>query len=238
MSCKKDKGSDGGSNQQTCEAVGSGSSINHIMALGASRVEGDRPEFESYRYELWKRLVDGGWNFDLIGTQCDLASYPSHSGLSFDFNHEGRGGYTSGQILEGIEGWLDSAGAPDIVLLSSPGGNDGLIGLPIDDAFQNINAIIDAIQVANPNVTIVIEQLAPGRSDIMTTDLITYFNQMQDEVVSIAADQTTTTSQVLTVDMVTGFGDSLLADDVHYNEAGADFIAERYYDVLVGLLEE
>lgn len=27
-------------------------SINKILTLGASRVEGSRPEFESYRYEL------------------------------------------------------------------------------------------------------------------------------------------------------------------------------------------
>ena len=31
-------------------------SINKILALGASRVKGSRPEFESYRYELWKDL--------------------------------------------------------------------------------------------------------------------------------------------------------------------------------------
>ena len=32
------------------------SSINKIMPLGASRVEGARPEYESFRYELWKQL--------------------------------------------------------------------------------------------------------------------------------------------------------------------------------------
>ena len=36
---------------------------NTLMALGASRVEGARPEFESYRYELWKQLIDGGFEF-------------------------------------------------------------------------------------------------------------------------------------------------------------------------------
>ena len=37
--------------------------------------------------------------------------------------------------------------------------------------------------------------------------------------------------------MYTGFNDSLLADDVHYNEDGAKFIAERYFDVLVNILQ-
>lgn len=45
-------------------------------------------------------------------------------------------------------------------------------------------------------------------------------------------------SQVIAVDMFTGFTDSLLADEVHYNEAGADFIASRYYTLLENILEE
>ena len=212
-------------------------SINKIMPLGASRVEGARPEFESYRFELWKLLVDGSWTFDYIGTENDFASYPDHTGMTFDTDHEGRGGYTSGQILSGIADWLDEAGAPDIVLFSSPGGNDALENLSYDNAISNINDIIDIIQSVNPNVTIIIEQLAPARSDLMTGELATYFEQMQQDVVTIAANQTTESSQVLTVDMATGFKDSFLADDVHYNEAGASFIADRYYDLLVNVLQ-
>ncbi len=34
------------------------------------------------------------------------------------------------------------------------------------------------------------------------------------------------------VDMATGFSDALLADEVHYNQAGAGFVADRYYPVL------
>ena len=37
--------------------------------------------------------------------------------------------------------------------------------------------------------------------------------------------------------MFTGFNDGLMADDVHYNEAGSEFIANRYYNVLVNVLE-
>ncbi len=33
-------------------------SINKILPLGASRVEGARPEYESFRYELWKRIKE------------------------------------------------------------------------------------------------------------------------------------------------------------------------------------
>lgn len=213
-------------------------SANVIMPLGASRVEGARPAFESYRYELWKLLVDGGWDFDFIGANYDDASYPSYAGQTFDGWHSGYGGATSGQILEGLPGWLDAAGSPDIVLLSSPGGNDGLENSSFEDAVDNVNAIIDVLQANNPNVTIIIEQMAPAMEEAMTTELTSFMSQMNQEVLNMAAVQTTATSQVLTVDMFTGFNDTHLADDVHYNEAGATLVAERYYTVLEGVLQQ
>ena len=231
FSCGKDDKITSGDNN-------SNATINKIMPLGASRVEGARPFFESFRYELWKDLIDGGWTFDFIGTMNDEASYPEYNNQSFDADHEGRGGWTSGEILADINKWLDETGAPDIVLFSSPGGNDALQSLPYADVVSNINAIIDAIQSANPNVTIIIEQLAPARSDAMTTELTDYFNQMQEDVITIADAQSTTTSKVLPVDMFTDFTDEYFADEVHYNEAGAIIIAERYYNLLVNILEQ
>ena len=226
------------SEEEPTETDSPSNSINKIMPLGASRVEGARPDFESYRYELWKLMVDGGWDFDYVGTNDDLSSYPSYLGFTFDNDHEGRGGWTSGQILQGIEGWLNETDTPDIILFSSPGGNDALQNLPYEEAVSNINQIIDIIQIANPNVTIIIEQMAPALSSEMTAELTTYFNRMQEEVSSIASAQTTASSNVLTVNMYTGFDDTLLADAVHYNEAGAKFIAERYYTVLTSILEQ
>jgi len=213
-------------------------SINKIMPLGASRVEGARPDYESFRYELWKDLIDGGWTFDFVGTMTDDADYPNFNAKEFDADHEGRGGWTSGQILDGINNWFTLTGGADIVLFSSPGGNDALQGLPYDVAVSNINNIIDLIQFAHPGVTIIIEQLAPARSDAMTPDLSNYFDKMLIEVGEIAEAQTTSTSKVIAVDMSTDFLDEFYADDVHYNEAGAAVIAERYYEVLVDVLQQ
>ena len=213
----------------SCNEIGDGnpkpisSSINKIMSLGASRVEGERPNFESYRYELWKKLIDNNYTFDFIGTQSDNANYPSFKSFNFDIDHEGRGGWTSGDMLEGLEGWLKQTGSPDFVLLSSPGGNDALEGLSYSDAVSNI--------------IIIIEQLAPGHSEIMTSELTFFWESMQKEVLKISVNKSTNTSQVIPVDMYTGFNDNLLADDVHYNEEGAKFIADRYFNILKNLLE-
>jgi len=212
-----------------------------ILPLGASRVEGDRPAYESYRYELWKLLVNAKKNADFIGTFTDEAAYPVYQSLSFDNNHEGRGGFTSGQILSAISHRIDEIiveqGTPDIVLFSSPGGNDGLQNLPYDDAIRNVNEIIDLLQAKNPNVTIIIEQMAPPSTS--SNDVLkNYLAQMNAEVVKIAATQTTSTSRVITVDMNTGFTDVLLADEIHYNEAGAKFIAERYYAAIKDFVKQ
>ena len=212
-------------------------SINKIMTLGASRVEGSRPDYESFRYNLWKNLIENNWTFDFIGSQSDEAFYPSYNGFDFDIDHEGRGGWTSGQILDGVGDWLTETGPPDIILFSSPGGNDALEQLSYSEAVSNINSIIDIIQSSNPNCIIIIEQMAPGHSEIMTAELTNFWNQIQQEVLDIAENKTTENSQVIAIDMFTGFGDNFLADDVHYNEDGAEFIANRYYKILENLLD-
>ncbi|MCH2199434.1 MAG: hypothetical protein MK081_11700 [Flavobacteriales bacterium] len=72
----------------------------------------------------------------------------------------------------------------------------------------------------------------------MTGDLEAYFNQIQSDVLTIATNQSDENSMVIAVDMYSGFTDDYLADDVHYNVAGAQFIADRYYTVLTGVLAD
>ena len=210
---------------------------NKIMPLGASRVQGFSPWFESYRYELWKDLIDGGWEFDYIGTETEVGSYPNYKGMSFDPDHQGHGGWTSGLILNNLASALGEAGTPDIVLLSSPGGNDILDGLPYENVIENINGIIDLLQDRNPDIVILIEQLAPGKTSFMTPELTEIFEQAVLDVETIAQEQTDENSQVIPVNMFDGFVDRYLSDDIHYNEEGAEFIAQRYYEVLETVLE-
>ena len=210
---------------------------NKIMPLGASRVQGLTPLFESYRFELWKDLIDGGWDFDYIGTETETGSYPNYENLSFDPDHQGKMSWTSEKIFEELESILHETGYPDIVLFSSPGGNDILDGLPYENVIENINDIIDLFQDRNPNIVILIEQLAPGKTSFMTPELTLIFDQAVLDVETIAQEQTDENSLVIPVNMFEGFVDSYLADDIHYNTEGAEFIAQRYYEVLETLLE-
>ncbi len=233
QSCKKEvePGNSGPTANQS-------TSQNKIMPLGASRVDGAPPAYDSYRYELWKLLKDGGYDFDFVGTVADGHSYNQHNGMTFDPDHEGRGGITAAEIRNQLPGWLDEGGAPDIVLFSSPGGNDFLGGASIQPVIADVNAIIDILQSYNPNVTIIIEKMAPGDAATMTQQFTATYNAVLQEVDNLAQQQTTTSSSVIVVDMSTGFNASQhLADDVHYNAAGALFIANQYYEVLQGILQ-
>ena len=230
-SCSKDDEND---ISTACKSIEKGTTI---MPLGASRVQVFPGLFESYRYELWKDLVDGAFEFDFVGTNQDLWEYESYKNFCFDNEHEGRGGWTAAQINANIDTWLKSVGDVDIVLFSSPGGNDALSGADFNGIVANINAIIDKIQAHNPNITIIIEQLAPGKSSFMTDEYKLLFAQMKTVIAQIASSQTTTTSRLIVVDMATGFTDDMLADDIHYNKVGAAFIAERYYNKLAPLLD-
>ena len=210
---------------------------NKIMPLGASRVQGLTPLFESYRFELWKDLIDGGWDFDYIGTETETGSYPNYENLSFDPDHQGKMSWTSEKIFEELESILHETGCPDIVLFSSPGGNDILDGLPYENVIENINDIIDFFQDRNPDIVILIEQLAPGKTSFMTPELTLIFDKAVLDVETIAQEQTHENSLVIPVNMFEGFADRYLADDIHYNTEGAEFIAQRYYEVLENILE-
>ena len=63
----------------------------------------------------------------------------------------------------------------------------------------------------------------------MTSSLTNNINDFNSQINSIANTLTTNTSKVIALDMNTNFNESYLADDVHYNEAGAKFIADIYF---------
>lgn len=212
-------------------------SDNKIMPLGASRVDANRPYFESYRYELWKLLLSSELEFDYVGTQNDNSDYPQYLGETFDVDHEGRGGWTAESILSEINTWLDNTDIPDIVLFSAPGGNDALDGGNYNTIISNVNSIIDVLQNRNPNITIIIERPAPVHSTLMTGYINDYFVQLENDIEGLCSDQTTPTSQVIYVDMFTDFIDDYLADNLHYNQDGAQFIANKYYEVLIEILQ-
>ncbi|MEM8861348.1 MAG: GDSL-type esterase/lipase family protein, partial [Chloroflexota bacterium] len=200
-----------------------------ILPLGDSRVQGSRPEYESYRYELWKNLIDNGWSFDFVGQRTDGASYDDYLGQPFDTDHEGTSGATTTDILNTLSAYQNNPNSPsfDVVLLGI-GGNDLIQFADAADVFDRINQIIDELQTLNPNVVIFVEQIAPGLSILTPPNLMDQYEAYNADIATLATAQTDGSSTVIVIDMTDGWSDAYLADPVHYNAAGAKFIADKY----------
>jgi lysophospholipase L1-like esterase len=208
-----------------------------IMPLGDSRVEGATSNSVSYRYDLWKDLVSNEWDIDYVGTQNDNTSYPVLLGKHFDPDHEGIGGFKSEDVLKNIEEVIEEVGTPDVVLLGI-GGNDLVRSIPIEEVIDNINQVIDILQNSNANITIFLERIAPGRSNVMTPEGIVTYHSFIEHLATVASEQTNDASKVILVDMSTNWTDDYMADNLHYNQLGAKEIADRYFEAIVENLEK
>ena len=210
--------------------------VYKIMPIGDSRVDGSQTiqGHQSYRYELWKNLIKNDWDFDFTGPRLDPTNYPIHQGLGFDPDHAGFGGATSVRILNELDETIqESDGIPDIVLLGI-GGNDLNADTPStpDQVIDNINMIVDSLQEKNNYITIVIEQIAPARTDHMDAGRWELLREFNDKIALLVIEQTSETSTVINVDMADGWQDAFMYDGVHYNATGAKEVADRYYNVL------
>lgn len=211
------------------------SSSFQILPLGDSRVEGHDTAFESYRYELWKKLKERGLDIDFLGSETDHRTYPDFQNGMFDPNHEGHGGARTDQVLERVNTLISSnpESIGNVVLLCA-GGNDLLEAYSASSAISNINEIIDALQMANNSITIFIEKIAAGTTAFNHSNEVDLaeFESFNNLISDVAANQSTSISKVIVVDMSNLLDDSDYADDVHYNNSGAEKIARQYFMVM------
>ncbi|ACL15472.1 carbohydrate-binding protein [Methanosphaerula palustris] len=214
----------------------------NILPLGDSITRGgttaDSP-YPSYRYLLWNYLKTGGYDVNFIGS----TTFPTFSSFSFDQNHEGHGGYTTGMELAGdssddpsakLSNWLKLY-TPDIVLLHI-GTNDVIQQVPLATRLSNDAQIIDTLRADNPNVKILIAQIIPTSDSFRNTNsqLIAYNNALP----ALAAQKSTAQSPVIVVDQYTGyngFSDNQY-DGIHPQTSGEKKMADRWYAALVPLL--
>ena len=119
--------------------------IIKIMPLGDSITRGTgSSEFTGYRRELDLILTDEGYNFDFVGSLVEPLGLPN----DFDKDHEGHGGWTAAELLEGRQSkplagnlteWLAEY-QPKIILLHI-GTND----IETDTSATDVEAILDEI---------------------------------------------------------------------------------------------
>ncbi|WP_299767349.1 GDSL-type esterase/lipase family protein [uncultured Dokdonia sp.] len=206
-----------------------------ILAIGDSRVEGHQTDFVSYRYELWKMLKENNKEIDFLGSRIDERIYPDFQEIPFDINHEGKGGDVVGQTFARIDTLLTNT--PEMignVALIGLGGNDLIQDVPVDVSVRYLNLMISRLQEANESITIFIEQIAPGTTDYQENNIMGQedYIRLNNAIAELAILRSTPDSSVITVDMTTILTDEDYADDVHYNESGAQKIANQYFEAM------
>lgn len=182
--------------------------------------------YESYRYSLWNNLDKAGYSVDFVGTLTDPYNYPT----SFDRDHEGVGGITSGQILLKISSVLDSVDTPNVVCLGV-GVNDLLwTDVSIDSIVQNISQIVSLTQRVNPECVFLLEKIA-FMDDNYSPGINSRIAMLNTNIAAFSENN----NSVHVVDCYTDFTPNYLADFVHYNEEGAEFVAGQYFEVFDAL---
>ncbi|MEL7533972.1 MAG: SGNH/GDSL hydrolase family protein [Bacteroidota bacterium] len=217
--------------EENCTPQTTADTAIRILPLGDSRVEGATPDFDSYRYELWKLLTQNAWETDFVGSREDDYPYAEVDGKCFDKEHEGSGGAMTGDIIKTLQS-LKLEKEADVALLGI-GGNDLVDGgLEVASVIDNMKQIISALQARNDSVIIFVEQIAPGRSDFMTADLQSTFEQFNQQILDLVDPQTSSPSKVIVINMAQDWQDAYMADEVHYSQAGAQVVAKRYFEAI------
>lgn len=194
-----------------------------ILPLGDSITQGAP---YSYRYDLWQRLIDAGWNFDFIGLEQESnpGPFPDYQGQSFDRDHEGHSGWTNALILQNLAEWLAAYPAPPDMTLIHLGTNDAVGGGTPAASVATLEAIIDQLRASNPNMTIYLAQIIPFGSAL--GDVNIWVEEYNAQLVELATRKTTLSSRVIIVNHYSGFTDAdLTSDAVHPSRQGVQKMA-------------
>ncbi len=223
-----------------------------ILPLGNSITQASNL-YQSYRYPLWKKLLDDGLDFDFIGSQtdhynCGTPTFPDYLGQSFDMDHEGHWGWRCDEVLQGDGGTSNCRGSgsladwlqtytPDIALVhlgtndmfQGTGGN-GSINITINE----LKMIIDTLRADNPNMIILLALLIPT-SDPDQTWKIPLLNA---QIPQIAIDKYDPNSPIIIVDQYTGYDPVAdnQSDGVHPNASGEEKMAQKWRDAIIDAL--
>ena len=206
-----------------------------VLPLGDSITSGNSKHM-TYRYPLWVKFIDSGFNFDgihfdLVGSQNSNHNgnrvWPDYRGHSFDYDHEGHPGWRAEQILAVLPTWLKGY-TPDIVLLHI-GTNDVMANQTTLSTINEIEQIIDVLRADNPRVIVLLAKIIPTRDPILNQRII----ELNQRIDSIARSKSTVESPVVIVDQNLGFNVSEDTDDgVHPNRTGAEKIAQKWFEAI------
>ena len=203
-----------------------------IMPLGDSITAGPG----CWRAKLWNRLQTSGYTgIDFVGTQSDGGG--CNPGYSYDFDHEGHGGFSATGIASNnqLPPWL-AAAQPDVVLMHL-GTNDMWGGyIPLQDKLTAFTKLVGQMRAQNPAMKIVVAQIIPMSAAACATcpaDVVA----LNNAIPGWAAGLTTAQSPITVADLWTGY-DAVAdnTDGVHPNDGGFQKMATAWYPAVTRAL--
>ncbi|MCK4886776.1 MAG: hypothetical protein KAS96_05260 [Planctomycetes bacterium] len=225
----------------TCSSVFGEYQIK-ILPIGDS-ITHTSSSYYSYRYNLWKKLIDHNISFDFVGSMDTNfggnPDWPEYKDLSFDTDHEGHYGWRADELLYGrasvpgegkLTEWLEVY-TPDIVLLHI-GTNDIGASQSHTSTANEIKQIIDTIRLKNPDVTVLLAKIIPRN---WTYNDIVAFNEY---IEPIAQEKSLLNSPVVVVDQWTGFShEEDTYDGTHPDASGEEKMAEKWIQAILPCLK-
>jgi len=215
-----------------------------LVCIGDSITQGrkgggeTKPTF-SYRYPLWKLLVDAGASVDFVGSlkvgfngDPDWADY---KGKPFDRDHEGHWGWTTRNMREKLPEWIQGY-APDMALILL-GTNDRnkKVNMSVDDTKDEMQKIVEILRQKNPKVVVIIGQCYQEWEP---------FPALRAKMDELAKAISTEASPVVTVDHSQGWiskpdkAGTHTVDWVHPNESGDAKLAQNWFQAMKPFLEK
>jgi hypothetical protein len=193
--------------------------------------------YVSYRYDLWFKLTDAGFDVDFVGNRrdtggsVDMDLYPEYL-TAFDRDHQGAEAAFSSDMV-GIATSVSAAHEPDIVLLwAGPFDllRQGAGG--VTNARFAIPDIIEGIRRYTPGVTILLAQCS--HADPLEA---AHVDALNDVIANIASEMDTPESPIIVVDQTTGFDPKgMMYDGHHHNSVGEQWVAQNWFEVLADIL--
>ncbi|WP_437688734.1 SGNH/GDSL hydrolase family protein [Sorangium sp. So ce176] len=222
-------GAGGGPAFQPCPASGP----CKIMPFGDSITQGFNVA-GGYRAPLFHLALEANRDITFVGSASDY-SVPMVDGVTFPRNHEGHGGWT----IEGNNGIAQLVGTsipnyqPNIITLMI-GTNDINGNINLADAPNRLGKLLDSIFMRDPNILVVLAQIVPTRTD-GTNNAVMAYNAAMPDLVSTRVSKG---QHIVLVDMYTAFTNdtnyrqTLLADNLHPNQAGYNRMADVWFQAL------
>ena len=208
-----------------------------ILPLGDS-ITGASKYKVSYRYPLWKKLVDAGKPFEFIGSQKKLKGnagrieWASYKGFSFSPANESHSGWRTDQILnglgsqKGLEHWIKGL-HPDIALIHL-GTNDVHQRQTPESTRDEVEQVITKLRANTPKIKIILASIIPMKTD----KNVPYLNKL---LVQLSKKLNRPNSPVISVDMYSGFSihTHMQKDQIHPNVKGEEIMAQRWFNALM-----